>query len=117
MSTLIYIITDEIAGLRNDLQAETDKLEKTRDGLSERLQTTENELQTALKAEKTAHEEDVERLSREKVRLLFCVVIFALFFVYFGRGQLQPFCNGKPWNKYQGLLSHLDKLGLMGTKS
>ena len=67
VNILIHIITDEIAGLRNDLQAETDKLEKTRDGLSERLQTTENELQTALQAEKTAHEEDVERLSREKV--------------------------------------------------
>ena len=102
---LICPVTDEIAGLRNDLQTETDKLEKTRDGLSERLQTTENELQTALQAEKTAHEEDVERLSREKVRLLFCIIIFELFFVYFERRQLQPFCNGKLWDKYGGLYS------------
>ena len=101
----IHIITDEIAGLRNDLQAETDKLEKTRDGLSERLQTTENELQTALQAEKTAHEEDVERLSREKVRFQFNFVSLELFYFYIERGQLKPFCNGKQWDKYRSLLS------------
>jgi len=57
----------EISSLRANLQAEVDKFEKTREGLSSRLQSTESELQTALQNEKTAHEEDVERLTREKV--------------------------------------------------
>lgn len=42
-------------------------MEKTKVGLSDRLASTEKELQVALQNEKTAHEEDVERLSKEMV--------------------------------------------------
>lgn len=70
--SLLYdiIFVDEIAGLRTELEAESDKLEKTKVGLSDRLANTEKELQVTLQNEKTAHEEDIERLSREKVSLL-----------------------------------------------
>lgn len=58
----------EIGKLRQTIEGESNKFERTRDDLEERLAKTENELQMALQNEKTAHEEDVERLSREKVR-------------------------------------------------
>lgn len=67
------LCTDELAGLRTNLQSEVEKFEKTRDGLSSQLQTTEKELRVALQNEKTAHEEDVERLTGEKVTLTFVV--------------------------------------------
>jgi len=59
--------TAEIANLRATIQSENEKFERTRDGLEERLAKTESELTQALQNEKTAHEEDVERLSRAKV--------------------------------------------------
>ena len=65
----ISAITAEIARLRETIQSENERFERTRDGLEERLSKTENELTVALQNEKTAHEEDVERLTREKVRL------------------------------------------------
>ena len=61
------VIVAEIGKLRQTIEAENGKFERTRDDLEERLAKTENELQLALQNEKTAHEEDVERLSREKV--------------------------------------------------
>ena len=44
-----------------------DKYEHSRDELQKRLAQLERDLQMALTQEKQAHEEDVDRLSREKV--------------------------------------------------
>lgn len=46
---------------------ETEKLERQKDNVSGKLLQTEKDLQLALKAEQQAHEEDIERLSKEKV--------------------------------------------------
>jgi len=64
---MITILTAEIGKLRAEIQSESERFEKTRDGLQDRLAQTEKEMTIALENEKSAHEDDVERLSREKV--------------------------------------------------
>ena len=44
-----------------------EKLERQKENISTKLQQTEKDLQLALKAEQQAHEEDIERLTKEKV--------------------------------------------------
>lgn len=59
----------EIVRLERELAAESDKLEKTRAQLAERLATTERELKHQIDVVRAAHEEDVERLGREREKL------------------------------------------------
>lgn len=53
------------------MESETGRFDKTRGDLEERLEQMEKELNVALQNEKVAHEEDVERLTREKVRCVY----------------------------------------------
>ena len=49
-----------------------EKLDKQKENILNKLAQVEKDLQLALKQEQQAHEEDIERLSKEKVRLLRC---------------------------------------------
>ena len=46
-----------------------EKLDKQKENILNKLAQVEKDLQLALKQEQQAHEEDIERLSKEKVRL------------------------------------------------
>ena len=53
---------------RKEHALECEKLDKQKDNLMNKLAQVEKDLQLALKQEQQAHEEDIERLSKEKVR-------------------------------------------------
>ena len=53
--------------LIKEMEAACHKLESQKEAISQKLAATEKDFQLALKQEKQAHEEDIERLSREKV--------------------------------------------------
>jgi hypothetical protein len=51
------------------MEIEVEKLEHQKENLNMRLLQTEKDLKMALKQEQQAHEEDLERVQREKVCL------------------------------------------------
>ena len=51
------------------MEVAVEKLERAKDAVSQKLAQTEKDLQLALKQEQQAHEEDIERMSREKVQM------------------------------------------------
>lgn len=63
-------VLDEINKLTAQLKSELERFEKTRNSMSERAANSEKELQVTLQNEKITHEEDVERLTKEKVGAL-----------------------------------------------
>ena len=57
----------DIARERKEHALEVEKLDKQKDNILNKLAQVEKDLQLALKQEQQAHEEDIERLSKEKV--------------------------------------------------
>ena len=54
-----------------------EKQERAKENLAQKLAQTEKDLQLALKQEQQAHEEDIDRLSKEKVlRHGYCFTVF-----------------------------------------
>ena len=49
------------------MEIEIEKLERQKENLAQKLAQTEKDLQLALKQEQQAHEEDIDRLTKEKV--------------------------------------------------
>ena len=49
------------------MEVEVEKLERAKESTSSKLLQTEKDLQLALKAEQQAHEEDLERMTKERV--------------------------------------------------
>ena len=49
------------------MEVEVEKLERAKENTSTKLMQTEKDLQLALKAEQQAHEEDNERMTKERV--------------------------------------------------
>ena len=62
-----FIFLADIARTRKEMEVAVEKLERAKDAVSQKLAQTEKDLQLALKQEQQAHEEDIERMSREKV--------------------------------------------------
>lgn len=60
--------TVELSGTRKLMEAEVSRLERDKELLAEKLCQLEQEGQAALRKAQAAHEEDVDRLQREKVR-------------------------------------------------
>ena len=52
------------------MEVEVEKLERAKENTSTKLMQTEKDLQLALKAEQQAHEEDNERMTKERVNCL-----------------------------------------------
>ena len=52
------------------MEVEVEKLERAKENTSTKLMQTEKDLQLALKAEQQAHEEDNERMTKERVNFL-----------------------------------------------
>ena len=52
------------------MEVEVEKLERAKENTSTKLMQTEKDLQLALKAEQQAHEEDNERMTKERVIFL-----------------------------------------------
>ncbi len=61
--------SDECVRVRKEMDVETEKLQRQKEGLNAKMLQTEKDLQLALKAEQQSHEEDLERMNKEKVRL------------------------------------------------
>ena len=57
----------EVAKLHQQIAVNSEKADRMRDVLQQKLAGTEKDLQLALKQEQQAHEEDLERLTKEKV--------------------------------------------------
>lgn len=57
----------EIQRLMKEKDADLERFEYQRNDLTQRLASLERDMQLALTQEKQAHEEDIERLSRERV--------------------------------------------------
>ena len=64
------VISAEIHRIVKEKESDLDRAEHQKEALSSRLQQMERDLQMALAQEKQAHEEDVERLSRERVSVV-----------------------------------------------
>ena len=67
---LSCIFLGEIARLVKEKDADLDKYDHSREELQKRLAQLERDMQMALTQEKQAHEDDVDRLMREKVTFL-----------------------------------------------
>ena len=70
MVVVLYWLLDcvgEISRLCKEKDTDLDKYDHSREELQKRLAQLERDMQMALTQEKQAHEEDVDRLSREKV--------------------------------------------------
>ena len=57
----------DIQRILKEKEADTERLERQKELLNSRLQQLEKDLQVALRQEQQSHEEDVDRLNREKV--------------------------------------------------
>lgn len=62
--------TAEVQRTRKEMEIEIEKLERQKENLAQKLAQTEKDLQLALKQEQQAHEEDIDRLTKEKVTFL-----------------------------------------------
>ena len=60
----------EVQRTRKDMDIEIEKLERQKENLNIKLAQTEKDLQLALKQEQQAHEEDLDRLTKDKVIVL-----------------------------------------------
>ena len=66
-SRLMFVFAGDIARERKEHALEVEKLDKQKENILNKLAQVEKDLQLALKQEQQAHEEDIERLSKEKV--------------------------------------------------
>lgn len=57
----------DIGKLRQEMEVETQKLERDKQLLTQKMNQQEREAQVALKTEQQSHEEDLEKMMREKV--------------------------------------------------
>ena len=60
----------EVQRTRKEMEIEIEKLERQKENIGQKLAQTEKDLQLALKQEQQAHEEDIDRLTKEKVNNL-----------------------------------------------
>ena len=67
------------------MEAAIDKLERQKENVQQKMQQMEKDLQFTIQQEKHTHEEDVERLTRERVGI---DNDFSLFFGFFFTGCL-----------------------------
>ena len=63
-----FLFSAEITRLEKEKEADLERFEHQKDQLNSRLKQLERDSQMALAQEKQAHEEDCERLTRERVR-------------------------------------------------
>ena len=72
---------------------EIEKLERQKENVSTKLLQTEKDLQLALKAEQQAHEEDLERLTKEKVGQALEMVTFMWSspYIFFLKAPVTPY--------------------------
>ena len=61
-------VSAEVHKTLKEMDLAIQRLERQKENLQQKLAQTEKDLQLALKQEQQAHEEDVERLSKERVR-------------------------------------------------
>ncbi len=66
-ATWCFYLTADVARTRKEMEIEVEKLERQKENLAMKLAQTEKDLQLALKQEQQAHEEDIDRLTKEKV--------------------------------------------------
>jgi hypothetical protein len=67
---MLDVFLGEIARLVKEKDSDLDKYDHSREELQKRLAQLERDMQMALTQEKQAHEDDVDRLMREKVTKL-----------------------------------------------
>ena len=67
---IYFFISGEITRLVQEKEGDLEKYEHSREELQKRLAQLERDMQMALTQEKQAHEDDVDRMSREKVKHL-----------------------------------------------
>lgn len=65
---IFHFILGEIHRLIKEKEADLEKFERIKEDLQRRLAQLERDMQLALTQEKQAHEDDVERLVKERVR-------------------------------------------------
>lgn len=65
---IFHCILGEIHRLIKEKEADLEKFERIKEDLQRRLAQLERDMQLALTQEKQAHEDDVERLVKERVR-------------------------------------------------
>lgn len=63
-----HCVSGEINRLIKEKEADLDKFERIKEDLQRRLTQLERDMSLALTQEKQAHEDDVERLVKERVR-------------------------------------------------
>ena len=66
-NTICDHVTAEVHKTLKEMDLAIQRLERQKENLQQKLSQTEKDLQLALKQEQQAHEEDVERLSKERV--------------------------------------------------
>ena len=68
---MFLLLSADIARERKEHEIANEKQERAKENLAQKLAQTEKDLQLALKQEQQAHEEDCERLTKEKVGCVF----------------------------------------------
>lgn len=63
-----HCVSGEISRLIKEKEADLEKFERIKEDLQRRLTQLERDMSLALTQEKQAHEDDVERLVKERVR-------------------------------------------------
>lgn len=64
----VHCVSGEINRLIKEKEADLEKFERIKEDLQRRLTQLERDMSLALTQEKQAHEDDVERLVKERVR-------------------------------------------------
>ena len=65
----ISLFSADISRIRKEMEVAVDKLERQKEAVGMKMLQTEKDLQIALKQETQAHEEDLERMTQEKVTM------------------------------------------------
>ena len=76
MVLINFHFTAEINRLCQEKDADNEKFDFQREDLNRRLSQLERDMQMALTQEKQAHEDDVDRLTRERVGVFFFPFVF-----------------------------------------
>ena len=77
MVLINFHFTAEINRLCQEKDADNEKFDFQREDLNRRLSQLERDMQMALTQEKQAHEDDVDRLTRERVGVFFSICILS----------------------------------------
>jgi len=69
----MLVFVGELQQTRQELQALTERADRSRDQLEQRLAQLEKDLQQSLQRQKQAHNEDIHRIAHERVGVVFSV--------------------------------------------